>query len=347
MRRGEEEEKEEAKEEVKEEEPEETEPPQVELTEEEQKLWFGKSATPDLTPTVLSQSFGTFTVPEEDEGFDEIRYEWDDADKSKDYLRTWVLEKKRTSRIEDLEPSAWFREKLEAWQKSFTEWQKKQKAFKPAAKEKKDDADGEEAEQEAETVDIFSVADICDVGGGEPLFQKFAHEDWALLLLRFELYTLQLAFKKDVDDPERVGIHETHLGFYYNKYYRKQLNPKYFGVSTNAELIKLAKDCAMIDGEVLASNLEDDKIDEMDHFVKLTEENRRERQRRIDAGDETAKLKFSPLAVQAASTRPAASAGAAAAAAGASWQAPRPAGGKGWSAPAAPGWQQKGGKGWR
>ncbi|CAK0792774.1 unnamed protein product [Prorocentrum cordatum] len=98
--------------------------------------------------------------------------------------------------------------------------------------------------------------------------------------------------REDVDDPERVGIHETHLGFYYNKYYRKQLNPKYFGVSTNAELVKLAKDCCMIDGEVLASNLEDDKIDELDHFVKLTEENRRERQRRIDAGDETARLPF-------------------------------------------------------
>jgi len=31
-------------------------------------------------------------------------------------------------------------------------------------------------------------------------------------------------------------------------------------------------------------------------FVKLTEEKRRERQRRIDAGDETARLKFTPAA---------------------------------------------------
>lgn len=32
-------------------------------------------------------------------------------------------------------------------------------------------------------------------------------------------------------------------------------------------------------------------------FVKLTEEHRRERQRRIDAGDETARLKFVPQLV--------------------------------------------------
>merc|ERR1719433_360582 len=39
-------------------------------------------------------------------------------------------------------------------------------------------------------------------------------------------------------------------------------------------------------------------LENPDMFVKLTEENRRERQRRIDAGDETARLKFSTLAIQ-------------------------------------------------
>lgn len=41
-----------------------------------------------------------------------------------------------------------------------------------------------------------------------------------------------------------------------------------------------------------------EEIEDIAHFMKLTEENRRERQRRIDAGDETARLKFSPLALQ-------------------------------------------------
>merc|ERR1719273_1821299 len=39
--------------------------------------------------------------------------------------------------------------------------------------------------------------------------------------------------------------------------------------------------------------LPDDK--NFDHFVKLAEEHRRERQRRLDAGDETAELKFRKL----------------------------------------------------
>ena len=34
----------------------------------------------------------------------------------------------------------------------------------------------------------------------------------------------------------RPGIHESHLGFYYNKYFRKPLNIKFFGVSTAVEL---------------------------------------------------------------------------------------------------------------
>lgn len=60
--------------------------------------------------------------------------------------------------------------------------------------------------------------------------------------LRFELYTLQLAFRKDVDDPERIGIADAHLGFYYTKYFKKTLTPKHFGVATNIELTRLVKD---------------------------------------------------------------------------------------------------------
>merc|ERR1712062_207213 len=43
---------------------------------------------------------------------------------------------------------------------------------------------------------------------------------------------------------------------------------------------------------VLEAQLSED-MDSFDIFVKLTEESRRERQRRLDAGDETVKLKFS------------------------------------------------------
>merc|ERR1719433_2618510 len=47
---------------------------------------------------------------------------------------------------------------------------------------------------------------------------------------------------------------------------------------------------------LIASSLPEDQEPVSDIFVKLTEESRRDRQRRIDAGDETAKLRFSVLA---------------------------------------------------
>merc|ERR1712129_671624 len=209
--------------------------------------------------------------------------------------------------------------------------QAKHKAFKgsaaqkekEAAAKKKEGEEGEEAPQEEEEeqqeadIDILLVEDVNDVGTGEPLYKEFAIEDWALLQLRLELYLLHIAFKKDVDDPERPGVPEQHLPFYYNKYIRKQLTPKYFGVGTNIELTTLIKDTITWNDESkVMTTPQPEDLDGPEMFVKLTEENRRERQRRIDAGDETARLKFSPLAM----SQPAAAkaVGAVAAVAGAS-----------------------------
>merc|ERR1712060_136892 len=44
-------------------------PPTVELDEDEKKLLFIKSSTPDLTPYHLNTSFGKFSVPKKAEGF--------------------------------------------------------------------------------------------------------------------------------------------------------------------------------------------------------------------------------------------------------------------------------------
>jgi len=261
------------------------EPPTVELSAEEEKLWFKpKAGAGDLAPAVLSKAFASFTIPEKEEGFDAVNYEWQKEAKSKEYLRKWVLETKLTSRLEDLQPSQYFKDKMAAWQKQFGEWQTKQKAFKAAGAKRT----GESSEA---AKDISSVEDVSDIGGGEPLFANFAPEDWALIQLRHELYLLQDAFQKDANDPDRAGIPENHLSFYYNKYFKKQLNPKLFNLSTNLELIALVKDTVAIaaDTQVLTAPAE---LDSLGTFVKQTEENRRERQRRIDAGDETARLKF-------------------------------------------------------
>mmetsp|Transcript_12280 Transcript_12280/g.30968 ORF Transcript_12280/g.30968 Transcript_12280/m.30968 type:complete len:908 (-) Transcript_12280:116-2839(-) len=292
-----------------EEEEEETEPPSVELTDEEKKMWMQPtSGSSDLTSAVLSQSFGKFTIPEQAEGFDELRFEWQGQDQSKDYLRQWVKERKRSSRIDDLQPGQWFQDKLKEWKGLLTQWQTKQKTYKVEekkkleAKKKATESDGDKAEDEEsmeDEVNVFEVVDVCDVGNGKPLFKDFEFEDWALLQLRFELHLLQVAFKKDVDDPERVGVHDTHLSFYYSKYFRKQLTPKNFNVASNVELTTLVKDTVSWDEEekVLRTPLEED-LTSNNIFVQLAEDNRRERVRRIEAGDETARLKFSPLALQ-------------------------------------------------
>merc|ERR1712060_153062 len=131
------------------------------------------------------------------------------------------------------------------------------------------------------------------------LFGSFELEDWELLRVRYELYLLVLGFKKAVQDPERVGIHESHLFFYYNRYFRKQLNPKQYGKDSIEGLVKLVKDTVIMDStNRVIQPVSTNESESASTFVKLTEENRRERQRRIDAGDETARLNFSNLLQQ-------------------------------------------------
>merc|ERR1711990_1263540 len=95
---------------------------------------------------------------------------------------------------------------------------------KEAAKELGSEEEPKLPEVDPEDVDVFAVEDVMDLGSGEPLFSKFGPEDWALLSLRAELHFLVHAFKKDVDDPDRPSFHESHLSFYYTKYFKKQWN---------------------------------------------------------------------------------------------------------------------------
>lgn len=309
---------EEPKEEEKEEEtvPEDDAPP-PELTDEEKKLTCRKLEATDLLPAALSQSFADFSLPSSDEGFTKVKFEWQPQATCAEVLKEYVHEKKMTQRVENLKPGEWFTEEWKKWQKTFQDWKRRQMewkdpnkkkqilAKKKEAAEKKAKEDlGEDASKEvieqackpvevnAEDLDIWDTKDVMDIGSGEPLFFNFAYEDWTLLSIRYELHLLAHAFKKDMDDPERPGFVETHLAFYYNKYFKKGLNVKMFGVNENAGLIELIKDTSKINSKnMLEAELGEDV--ELEKFVKHTEDHRRERQRRMDAGDETAQLKFS------------------------------------------------------
>merc|ERR1712232_1511182 len=244
------------------------------------------------------------TLPAADEGFDHVRYDWEQAASCSELLRKYILEQKLSQKVEDLQPGAWFKEQSAAWQKLFVEWKKRQIEHKDPNKRKqylakkaekmKEDNGGEEVklpEIDMEELDVKSVEDVTDVGNGEPLFFDFASEDWQLLQLRFEVFLLLHSFNKDLNDPDRPSFTESHFAFYYMKYFKRQFNVASYNCKSVGEFLNLMKEVAKVAGSGLLEGLlpEDTKVTD---FVKATEEHRRDRQRRFDAGDETAQLKF-------------------------------------------------------
>lgn len=137
----------------------------------------------------------------------------------------------------------------------------------------------------------MEVEDIDNIGDGEPLYANFAFEDWVLLGARFELHLLMHSYRKSLDDPDRVSFMEKDLGFYYKLHYKKDFTVKSFGVESIEEYIDLIKDSVEINKEgYMQAPLADSTTH--NHFVKLTEDCRRARQTRVDAGDETARISF-------------------------------------------------------
>merc|ERR1711966_416208 len=114
---------------------------------------------------------------------------------------------------------------------------------------------------------------------------------------------LAASFTKDCNDEDRTGIPLDHLGFYYSRYYSKPLECKRYGLADNTELINMIKETVSLkDGLLVATR---DDVESLDIFLKLSEGHRRERQRRIDAGDETARLKFmAPQEAKPAAPKP-------------------------------------------
>lgn len=313
-------EEEEMVEEAPPEEPEEEEkdegPAVAELTEEEKAMKFRSTGLPDLTQEVMTKSYSKFSIPQKSEGFDDVRFAWDSEAQCTTFLKDWVLKNKLLMRVEGLEPSDWFKEKQQAFQKFYSELKKKQLEFKQKGKvtkkkvegeeeKKEEDADAETANIDPDEVDCMSVEDIDDINKkGRPLYAEFAFEDNELLTIRYELHLLVHAFQHDVDDPDRPGMTAEHLAHYFNLYYKKHFNLKTYGFTELKPLVALLKDTLLTKdpNEVLGSKLDIDTP--LENFVKMTEEHRRERQRRIDAGDETAKLKFVRGAPSAQGGRP-------------------------------------------
>jgi len=284
----------------------------VELTEEEKKMWYRPSQTPDVADQATAKCYADFSLPASSEGFDEVTFEWSDKDKAESVLKEWKFAKKLTQKVEDIKPGEAFKEawaewssKIEAWKKQQIEWKSPAKRKEKAeAKQKEAEEKGDEEgavelaaaaakeEVDPDTIEALTVEDISDIGGGQPLFAKFASEDWALLSMRYEIFLLVHSFKKDVNDPDRLGFTEKDLSFYYNKYFKKTFSLKYFELASFDKLVKLLQDALKVEPEskFIATTLPEDTP--LSKFVKLAEEHRRIRHRRAEAGDENAELHF-------------------------------------------------------
>merc|ERR1740121_1528743 len=104
-------------------------PPKVTLTDEEKKLFFRKPKNPDLTPMLLSTSFANFTIPDKEEGFAEVKYEWYKTAKASSFLKEWISNKKLTVRVEDLQPGEWFTKQWSSWQTQVQQWHAKRAEY--------------------------------------------------------------------------------------------------------------------------------------------------------------------------------------------------------------------------
>eukprot|EP00442_Polarella_glacialis_P001634 CAMPEP_0115120122 /NCGR_PEP_ID=MMETSP0227-20121206/45498_1 /TAXON_ID=89957 /ORGANISM="Polarella glacialis, Strain CCMP 1383" /LENGTH=934 /DNA_ID=CAMNT_0002521721 /DNA_START=70 /DNA_END=2874 /DNA_ORIENTATION=+ len=328
--------KEEEKEDAPMPDPTEEKPPAVTLTEEEKKMVFRKTEVPDMLPATLSACFATFTIPEKSEGFEEVNYSWSKAGKADTYMKEWQLAMKLSTPVQDLKPSEWFTKHSSSWQTQLQKWQNKLLSWKAsvakkdsssAEAEKKESveapaegaegAEGEEKKPEEpkkaeepkkdvqmasdndDDLDVFGVADICDIGDGEPLFSHFSFADWALVTLRVELHLMTHSFRKDVADLERPGVQVDNFPFYYNRYFKKTFNAKNYGVESATEVVGFVQDTVTLtDKSVLQAHL-DEELDNFDLFLKLTEEARRERELLVDAGDDSAILKFNQTSLGA------------------------------------------------
>lgn len=161
----------------------------------------------------------------------------------------------------------------------------------PEAEEDEKDEEEEEEDVDAnfDTLDVFGVEDVCDVGDKKPLVWSFQYEDWQLMCLRADLHHMLTFFKQDVVDTERNSMHIDNLAFYYQKYYKKALNLKAYGVETVPALLELVRDTVrVIDGKIVETILPN--LGTFGLMAMITEECRRERLRRLNIGDQTAKV---------------------------------------------------------
>ena len=84
---------------------------------------------PDATPQMLAKMFHKFSLPTAEEGFDEVRYVWNNQTISQDYFDEWSRKMKLQYFISFKKGDA-FQSQQKLWQEASKEYQQKQKKWK-------------------------------------------------------------------------------------------------------------------------------------------------------------------------------------------------------------------------
>jgi len=196
--------------------------------------------------------------------------------------------------VEGLVPGSWFVQGLEEWHALRSKLRTQHQEY--AEKRKRAMADGIDLDDAAlDFLDLSIVTNVHNAdGNGTPLYGHFKYEDWIILAWRIELHLLVHAFLQDADDAERTGIPEAHAAHYYQVYYKMKLDPRKVAADGLHQTLKVLKGSMELadhkSGKMLRSKLEADVP--WEDFVKDVEKYRRDRMRRIDAGDESANITF-------------------------------------------------------
>merc|ERR1712039_931722 len=105
--------------------------PTVELTaQEKQDLFVNNDEVKDMTVANVTASYRRFSIPQDDEGFDNIEFLWKAKTDAEEYMSRWILNRRMQVRIDDIQPSEWFRQKQNNWLTTLQQWHAKHVEFK-------------------------------------------------------------------------------------------------------------------------------------------------------------------------------------------------------------------------
>ncbi|CAD7954533.1 unnamed protein product [Amoebophrya sp. A25] len=237
------------------------------------------------------------SLPSKSEGFDSVEFFGATEAATKKKFEGFKERMEMRSKLETLQTGDFYRKYVEEYEKVRTLMHR---ATAPKKDDKKDPVDPtsvdpmdvdkkpsekkKDAEGEANADEAAEKEEKKDL----PVMESFSEEDWMLALLRAELHGLLHAFEKDAGG--RKGFVPSLLNHYYKLYSGKMFYHTVYGVSKIEQIVDLVPEVCEIKDALLVSKLPDAYAPE--DLVALTEQARLARKDRIDAGDDTAALKF-------------------------------------------------------